>query len=69
MISGYFSPSPQSWTIRARNGILERIEDGLVWRNLTWIKSHRSLGCSACVPLWGVGGGAGKSCLFVFVLL
>ena len=56
-----FSPIPYSRTIRARNGFLERIEDGLVWRKLTWIKYHRCLACSASyISLWGGGGGEGR---------
>ena len=44
----------------ARNGFLERIEDGLLSRKLSCIKYHRSLACSAsCESLWGVGGGGG----------
>ena len=46
--------------------ILERIEDGLVWRKLTWIKSHRSLACSACFFL---GGGGGRQKLLVCVCI
>ena len=47
--------------------ILERIEDGLVWRKLTWIKSHRSLACSACI--FFLGGGGGRQKLLVCVCI
>ena len=47
--------------------ILERIEDGLVWRKLTRIKSHRSLACSACVFFFLGGGGQAKAaCLCLY---